>query len=415
LILSATTSPVNSFFLFLSGKAELTYISEEKCDTLSLGNPLTGSSKWFASYEHGNERCVQDCPTGGNCAGLADPDVQLFDNATLCCQTKLPYKSLDYCKTVSVGGIYGGSLNYYPDYQSGQCVKDCDPANAGCGGIVTDSSKRLFASASACCNETLPSIDSALCQDRSNSLGTGTGKFYVEPGSPVCIQDTGLNRVSNPVTPLYDDAQRCCEALPWVSTAFCTSRSSGGYSDKWYVADYSTQKCSKDCATGTNCVPATNPSTVLFDTALDCCNGKLSWLDSTECDANSNGTPIALTHSNKFYVSYADNKCTQDCTGPTPCGGKPSADKDLFDDAETCCSEKLHWLNEKLCVANTNGIAPAGSNGWYVDWTLLKCVQDCVGTAPCGGLKTPYHETYDDSAACCTRLSWIDASECVLA
>ena len=106
----------------------------------------------------------------------------------------------------------------------------------------------------------------------------------------------------------------------------------------------------------------------------------------------------------------------QDCadTDPAPCGGNPSSDKTLFDDAEDCCTEKLHWKDLNVCVADTNGVSPGGTNLWYVDWVQLKCVQDCDGSAPCGGLKTPYDELYNDSSACCDRLSWIDPTQCVL-
>jgi hypothetical protein len=107
----------------------------------------------------------------------------------------------------------------------------------------------------------------------------------------------------------------------------------------------------------------------------------------------------------------------QDCadTDPAPCGGIPSDELTLFDDAEACCSEKLSWLSLEVCVANTNGVAPVGTNAWYVDWTLLKCVQDCDGTAPCGGLKGAFDTVYGDSTKCCARISWVDPTECVLA
>ena len=52
-------------------------------------------------------------------------------------------------------------------------------------------------------------------------------------------------------------------------------------------------------------VPATDPSTDLYDSALECCTGKLSWMDNAQCEANSSGVP---TYTNKFYVSYSDEK-----------------------------------------------------------------------------------------------------------
>ena len=291
-------------------QSKLAFFPEDRCETLSLANPLTGTSKWFASYEAGNERCYQDCPDGtGNCGGIVDLNVELFDDSTSCCRTKLSHKSLSYCESVSDGNIYTGTQDYYADFLGSKCVQDCDSSTAGCGGIINDASKKLFATAAECCSESMPNIDRSLCEDRSNPTGTGTGKFYAEPGAPVCVQDNGSLRVSNPTSRLYEDANTCCaEAIPWVSTDFCLTRSSSVHSNKWFVAEHTSQKCAQDCAGGANCVSATSPYTIFYDTAEECCSRKLSWLDHTVCDANSRGIQIAPTYSNKFYVSYPDNK-----------------------------------------------------------------------------------------------------------
>lgn len=289
----------------------LTWVPVDKCNTLSQGNPLTGSNKWFVSYEVGEERCFREClPEGGSCGGLAHLDIELFDDAKTCCTNKLSYKSLSYCEVASTGSTYTGTSLYYVDYPNSRCVMDCDDAIADCGGIITDRSTELFNTVTECCDAKLPSLDQSLCLSRSNEASTGTGKYYSAPGSPVCLRDLGADQVENPSTPLYDTENECCsQAISWASLDFCTSRTNGQYSNKWYVADYSTQKCAKDCAAGgPSCVPGTDASATLYTTALECCQAKLGWLDAGECDAMSNDLTVEPSYTGKFYVAPGYNK-----------------------------------------------------------------------------------------------------------
>ncbi len=44
---------------------------------------------------------------------------------------------------------------------------------------------------------------------------------------------------------------------------------------------------------------------------------------------------------------------------------------------------------------------------WYPDWETYTCVQDCVGTPPCGGAAEFWDDLYSSRDECCsTRLSW---------
>lgn len=69
---------------------------------------------------------------------------------------------------------------------------------------------------------------------------------------------------------------------------------------------------------------------------------------------------FAAMPSYNTYLIFRPSFSVQDCveTDPAPCGGNPSKELTLFDDAETCCEEKLSWLSLEVCVANTNGVAP---------------------------------------------------------
>jgi hypothetical protein len=224
-------------------------------------------------------------------------------------------------------------------------------------------------------------------------------------------------RVEDLSTKLYDTIEECCAAaLPWVTSYYCESRSNEDYSDLWYV-QYP-NLCVKDCESGPGCVPLQDSSVKLYDTSLKCCEEKLNWLDSASCDARSNGLEL---FSDLFYVDYKNNVCKQDCseTDPLPCGGNPSeSNTPLYDTLEECCETKLQWNNVDECVASSNGqdtTTAAGSNEYYVNWKLFKCAKDCIGSAPCGGLKNSWDASYSNPSDCCANhLSWIDEAECVL-
>ena len=52
----------------------------------------------------------------------------------------------------------------------------------------------------------------------------------------------------------------------------------------------------------------------------------------------------------------------------------------------------------------------AGSNKWYMDWDENKCVQDCIGASPCGGLAEAWDVVYDRQDKCCENISLIAAA-----
>jgi hypothetical protein len=65
----------------------------------------------------------------------------------------------------------------------------------------------------------------------------------------------------------------------------------------------------------------------------------------------------------------------------------------------------------------TTGEAVAGSSKYYVDWVRGKCVQDCDGDAPCGGLAPSWITVKQDSIeTCCSfHLFWMPEESCIAA
>ncbi|ACI64978.1 predicted protein [Thalassiosira pseudonana CCMP1335] len=399
------------------------------CIVAGGGTPPTGSLEWYVNYEDG--KCEQDCPAGtGNCGGYATPADALFADETLCCETKLGYLAVGFCEAESLGNSYAGSGDYYVDYVNGRCVMDCDEATPGCGGIATTAAFTLYADAATCCSEKLGYLNADVCASNSNPASTGTGKYFANVQDSICVNDETGNcptgetcAAATDSEVLYDTIEECCAgSLGWVTADYCVSRSDGTeYSTQWFV-DYSNEICVQDCQTGATCGTLSDATTNLYDSALECCEGKLTWVDSADCDTLSQGGTLSSTptYTDKFYVNFDTDSCVQDCdaAGGAPCGGNPpDASLELFDDAATCCSDKLPWVGSEKCIADTNGVAQAGSTNFYVDWGLSKCVQDCSASdpAPCGGFAESWDTTFATAAECCDRISWVPAAECVLA
>ena len=118
-------------------------------------------------------------------------------------------------------------------------------------------------------------------------------------------------------------------------------------------------------------------------------------------------------------MNYIANRCETDCEGQANCGGIiADAYTPMFVSPEECCNNKLGWINSERCVAESTNtpISSARSRGWWIDWSAMRCVRDCVAgaDAECGGVAESWHELYSSEESCCERLSWIPANECSL-
>lgn len=66
-----------------------------------------------------------------------------------------------------------------------------------------------------------------------------------------------------------------------------------------------------------------------------------------------------------------------------------------------CCERHFYWdLN------NCMGTQVAGTGKWYVKYDASTCVQDCVGSSPCGGIAQSWEETFNDKNTCCEKKMW---------
>lgn len=422
----------------------LGWISSLYCESRSEGG-AGYHNKWYVDYS--DMVCKQDCATSGgaHCEPVTDTSSSntLFDSAAACCSGKLGWMDQSLCETVSSSGTaatYTGTDKFYADYQSSpaRCAKDCDTSSdPTCGSIQTNTAGiQFFDTAASCCSSKFGFMDNDLCV--ALTTGAHTNKWYVDYQSNSCVQDcaTATNSPcagtpSDLSMALFDTAASCCSnKLGWVSSATCESISATGAAAATgtlkYYADYSSGTCKKDCAaanTSPECggILTNTAGESLFDTSAACCAGKFGWIDTDLCAAMAVGG-----YTNKFYVDYADKACKQDCAAAsnTNCAGNPG-DKstEMFSTAAACCSSKLSYINSAQCEAkSTTGSAASatGSNKWYVDWSISKCVKDCAtgSDSECGGLAEDYESNqglYSSWSQCCnTRLSWVRDADCHL-
>lgn len=147
----------------------------------------------------------------------------------------------------------------------------------------------------------------------------------------------------------------------------------------------------------------------LFEYLEDCCARHYSW-DYNTC-AGIATTAVGPDGNALYYPDWeGENKsCKNDGAQPTYMSN--NVDAWMFADLETCCTARYSWNLDECMGASAT--AAVGTNKWFVDYENSKCVQDCVGAAPCGGLAEAWDTTFDDAAACCAgKLGWLKDTAC---
>lgn len=99
--------------------------------------------------------CLKDCPpsaSDADCGGIAATGSEFLQTQELCCALKLPW--------VCTGSdaAPAGSNNWYVDWVSNKCVKDCveGGSDPSCGGLATKNDLPLFGDSNSCCSTKMP-------------------------------------------------------------------------------------------------------------------------------------------------------------------------------------------------------------------------------------------------------------------
>lgn len=352
-----------------SGKSLMAEIQHEPDN---IGRQLAVAGKyWYVDPV--TETCVQDCAEAGanpTCGGLANPWqlVSKFTFADDCCDLKLPWKNRLWCIETSknppppkVAAVpYVGSNEWYVDYPGKKCVQDCNKlAGTPCGGIVEEAWVELHGTVDPgdCCKKKLSWIDTDLCIDLSTPNGPGTFKYYSDFPNARCLRDCNPN---------VQDPAFICERVTDISKKHYSSIS-------------------------------------------NCCAGDQGWVDKQYCESRSKGIDPFVSPG--WVVDYIGLKCVKDSAANTD----PSLM--IYPSDAWCCDAKLNWLAPKTCEDKSNGIAPTGTDVWYVRWDgPAKCAKDCpeANGQHCGGIKKMWQPGYgiNNADKCCDVISWIPRAEC---
>ncbi|KAK1743967.1 hypothetical protein QTG54_005564 [Skeletonema marinoi] len=173
---------------------------------------------------------------------------------------------------------------------------------------------------------------------------------------------------------------------------------------------------------------AVNPTGWLFSTKSACCENWFAF-SYDECMGDDDCNEDEYVYEELFYPDWEDTmSCINDefflweyfdCTdteplasdkyypdwsnwdGPT-CVNDGEMPQYMLSDPyfqhptptlEECCKEHFGW-DFKMCMG-PSFVAPDVK--WYVDWTFpSKCVQDCNGEWPCGGVAVQWNTLFDD-------------------
>ena len=136
----------------------------------------------------------------------------------------------------------------------------------------------------------------------------------------------------------------------------------------------------------------------LSNTREECCKKFYEW-DLYTCT----GTTPELTNG-EFYPDWSGGG-TRTCLadGKIPDYMISNQKWYLSTTLKKCCEKHFYWdINECL------GTTAVGSNKWYVSYEDAKCVQDCSGASPCGGVANFWEELYSSKEQCCkNKLGWV--------
>eukprot|EP00579_Thalassiosira_antarctica_P014394 CAMPEP_0201944786 /NCGR_PEP_ID=MMETSP0903-20130614/53570_1 /ASSEMBLY_ACC=CAM_ASM_000552 /TAXON_ID=420261 /ORGANISM="Thalassiosira antarctica, Strain CCMP982" /LENGTH=745 /DNA_ID=CAMNT_0048487841 /DNA_START=56 /DNA_END=2294 /DNA_ORIENTATION=+ len=285
----------------------------------------------------------------------------------------------------------------------------------------------------------LPSVNPSLMDNKllisMNPSTTGTGKWYVSFPDEYCLQDCkhsgagSCGGLAKKWDILYNDAASCCQTkLPYKNLGWCTETSLGNsfpgsgkfYADQIKQLDRTCIKPTTKKGLNTTSQPSDqlseSPSFSATPSSLPSVNPSL--MDNKLLISMNPST----TGTGKWYVSFPDEYCLQDCkhSGAGSCGGLAKKWDILYNDAASCCQTKLPYKNLGWCTGTSLGNSFPGSGKFYADQIKQTCTKDCVSGGPLDGdsecgeiIEDAYVDLYDSIIECCRqKLSWQNVNLC---
>jgi len=189
---------------------------------------------------------------------------------------------------------------------------------------------------------------------------------------------------------------------------------SGTFYIDWVVDD---GRCVQDCDGPRPCGGKKDAWETGFPTESACCStmsyksySQCTYKPSTTPNTTAAGTPTTQPTNQptapldiRWYPGEV-SECKND-------GRAPSWQNNKYTSQATCCTSHFSWAYN-TCM----GIKDTGSQRWYIEWGMSKCVQDCEKSmgGSCGGLKPgSWILTHSSASACCTaHMSYASLEQC---
>lgn len=226
-----------------------------------------------------------------------------------------------------------------------------------------------------------------------------------EGSNTACVDDGNepSYMTANPVGYLFTHKVDCCERHYSYNYEECVGTSASAYSNLYYPDWEKDHICKTG---GTQPLYMNNaPEIWMFETINDCCAYNFNYkLD--ECLGTA-AVPSPTPGSANWYPDWenTDHVCKNDGKEPAYMTTNPS--QWMHATQQSCCELNYNW-NYASCLAygSAPSPTPAGSAKYYMNWSTSKCVQDCEGAAPCGGIAEFWDVLYDDRTTCCAEKGW---------
>ncbi|KAL7478606.1 hypothetical protein ACHAW6_004371 [Cyclotella cf. meneghiniana] len=212
--------------------------------------------------------------------------------------------------------------------------------------------------------------------------------------------------LANPSAWLHSTLRKCCETHFTWNYETCMGLLDESYAHELWYPDW--ERANTGCVSDGNeplyMIEPANKHLYLFNTRKDCCEKHYSW-NFNEC------MNIIPSSGGKFYPDWsvgANHGCKNDGNAPAYMIMSPNIW--LHPTLDSCCASYFPWkLNECLAVASAAFSAGAESYKWYMDWTLGKCVKDCMNGNGCSGLAHSWDDLYNTQTSCCKEKNWWNA------
>lgn len=206
-----------------------------------------------------------------------------------------------------------------------------------------------------------------------------------------------LYMIENPTTYMFSSKSDCCNEHYTWNLPECMGSSTSG---RKYYPDWSGDDTCKADGDAPKYM-LLNPTLWLYSTLSECCSENYSW-KLNECLGSSDAGSASL-----YYPDWSgDNDgCINDGDAPEYMVLNPSLW--LHTTLQSCCEKNYSYILSQ-CI----GSSVTGSDEWYMDYAASKCVKDCDGASPCGGLSNGWDEKYPTQDTCCNAKMWWDFKAC---